>query len=83
MLTSRLITVVEDEETIREAICFALRREGHRADGYDDGAAAWEGMAGALPDLVVLDIGLPRMDGLELCRRLRARSRLKPAETGE
>ena len=78
MLTSRLITVVEDEETIREAICFALRREGHCADGYDDGAAAWEGMAGALPDLVVLDIGLPRMDGLELCRRLRARSEKLP-----
>ncbi len=78
MSTAKLITVVEDEETIREAICFALRRAGHRAEGYDDGAAAWETMASSLPDLAILDIGLPRMDGLELCRRLRGRSESLP-----
>jgi two-component system response regulator ChvI len=77
-IPTRCITVVEDEETIREAICFALRREGHRADAHADGAAAWEALSAQLPDLVILDIGLPRMDGLELCRRLRTRSESVP-----
>jgi two-component system, OmpR family, response regulator ChvI len=72
------IAVVEDEETIREGVCFALRREGHQAEPFEDGLTAWEGMEARLPDLVVLDIGLPRMDGLELCRRLRARSEVLP-----
>ena len=75
---ARCITVVEDEETIREAICFALRREGHRAEAHGDGAAAWDALSTEMPDLVILDIGLPRMDGLELCRRLRTRSESVP-----
>jgi len=70
----RRIAVVEDEETIREGICVALRREGHEAEAFDDGKTAWEAFERRTPDLAVLDIGLPRMDGLELCRRLRARS---------
>ena len=74
----RLVTVVEDEETIREAVCFALRREGYRTEAFADGALAWDALARALPDLAILDIGLPRMDGLELCRRLRARSAALP-----
>ena len=77
-LPTRCITVVEDEDTIREAICFALRREGHRAEAHADGAAAWAVLSSEMPDLVILDIGLPRMDGLELCRRLRARSESVP-----
>jgi two-component system, OmpR family, response regulator ChvI len=75
---ARRIAVVEDEETIREGICAALRRESHDPHGFDDGQAAWEAMQAILPDLAILDIGLPRMDGLELCRRLRARSDLVP-----
>jgi two-component system, OmpR family, response regulator ChvI len=74
----RLITVVEDEETIRETVCLALGREGYRAEAFDDGLTAWEGLSKVLPDLVILDIGLPRLDGLELCRRLRARSETLP-----
>jgi len=73
-----MIAVVEDEETIREGIAFALRREGHRAEPFDDGLTAWEQFARSLPDLVILDIGLPRMDGLEVCRRLRTRSEHLP-----
>ena len=71
---ARRIAVVEDEETIREGICAALRRDSHDPQGFDDGQTAWEAWQAALPDLAILDIGLPRMDGLELCRRLRARS---------
>ena len=74
----RLVSVVEDEETIREAVCFALRREGYRPEAFTDGLAAWDAFSRALPDLAILDIGLPRVDGLELCRRLRARSEALP-----
>ena len=69
---------MEDEETIREGIRLALHREGHSAQAFDDGLTAWESFQANLPELVVLDIGLPRLDGLELCRRLRARSQTLP-----
>lgn len=70
----RQVGMVEDEDGIRESVCFALERDGHVASGYNDGRLAWERFDERLPDLVILDIGLPGMDGLELCRRLRARS---------
>jgi two-component system response regulator ChvI len=75
---ARLVAIVEDEETIREGISVALRREGHSASAFADGQSAWEAFQARLPDLAILDIGLPRMDGLELCRRLRARSERLP-----
>lgn len=77
-VVGKLVAVVEDEETIREAVASALRREGHRVDVYADGADAWSAFASTLPDLAMLDIGVPRMDGLELCRRLRSRSETLP-----
>ena len=76
--SGRTIAVVEDEETIREGISFALRRDAYQVEAFDDGMTAWERFAEAMPDLVILDIGVPRMDGLELCRRLRARSEYLP-----
>jgi two-component system, OmpR family, response regulator ChvI len=74
----RRIAVVEDEETIREGICSALRRDGHAPIPFADGLAAWNAFTRELPDLAILDIGLPQIDGLELCRRLRSRSAQVP-----
>ncbi len=68
------IALVDDEDGLRETVALALRREGYRVDGYVDGRQAWESFGRELPDLVILDILMPRMDGLELCRRLRGRS---------
>ena len=65
---------MEDEEHIRDAIGTALEREGFRVERYADGQEAWDAFDRRLPDLAILDILLPRVDGLELCRRLRARS---------
>jgi two-component system response regulator ChvI len=76
--SERTIVIVEDEDGIRESVQFALGRAGHHAIGHSDGAAAWSAFEQALPDLVILDIGLPHVDGLELCRRLRARSERLP-----
>src|ERR1700754_3400716 len=72
------IAIVEDEDTIREAVSFALRQQGHQVQGFADGLEAWTTFDAVLPDLVILDIGLPRLDGLELCRRLRGRSEALP-----
>jgi two-component system response regulator ChvI len=75
---ARTVVIVEDEDGIRESVVFAIEREGHAAVGYGDGRQAWAAFEAALPDLAILDIGLPGMDGLELCRRLRARSEALP-----
>jgi two-component system response regulator ChvI len=72
------IAVVDDEANIRETVGFALRREGYVVDVFTDGADAWERFERELPDLLVLDILMPRMDGLELCRRVRTRSESLP-----
>jgi DNA-binding response OmpR family regulator len=65
------IAVVDDEKNIREVIRSALEKEYHEADEYSDGLAAWEGFQNRIPDLIVLDIVMPRMDGMELCRKVR------------
>jgi len=75
---THLIAVVDDEETLRETVGFALRREGYRVEPFPDGLDAWRSFERGLPDLAILDILMPQMDGLELCRRLRALSERLP-----
>ncbi len=72
------IAVVDDEAGIRATLEVALRREGFAVELHADGLAAWQAFETALPDVAVLDILLPRIDGLELLRRLRSRSRTLP-----
>jgi DNA-binding response OmpR family regulator len=74
----RLVAIVDDEEAVRSSIALALQREGLRVAPYADGMLAWEAFTHGLPDLVVLDIIMPRVDGLELCRRLRQVSQTLP-----
>jgi two-component system response regulator ChvI len=76
-MTAR-IALVDDEESLRETVGFALRREGYRVEVHADGLSAWQSFERDLPDLAILDILMPRMDGLELCRRLRALSERLP-----
>lgn len=66
------ILVVDDDSSIREVICFALGKAGFAACTADNGAQALNRFAAERPDLVVLDILMPEMDGTEVCRRLRA-----------
>jgi DNA-binding response OmpR family regulator len=67
------ILVVEDEPSIREVVSLYLRRAGYDVTGVADGRAALEHLAHQLPDLVVLDLMLPEIDGLEITRWLRER----------
>ncbi|HXB66463.1 MAG TPA: response regulator transcription factor [Solirubrobacteraceae bacterium] len=63
--------VVDDDRAVREALRRALTLAGYEVQLAEDGTQAIELVAQALPDAVVLDIGLPGIDGLEVCRRLR------------
>jgi two-component system, OmpR family, response regulator ChvI len=78
MSTIGTIAVVDDEDGLRESLGFALRREGYAVNLYSDGLEAWEAFQQKLPDLAVLDILMPQLDGLELCKRLRSRSLTLP-----
>ncbi len=66
------VLVVEDSVTQREMITDLLRGSGLTVDVASDGVEALEQIQGHLPDLVVLDIVMPRMNGYEVCRRLKA-----------
>jgi DNA-binding response OmpR family regulator len=65
------VLVVEDDEEIADVLRRSLRAEGYEVRTSGDGIEALDLAAGFVPDLVVLDLGLPRMDGVEICRRLR------------
>ncbi|MFF4158638.1 response regulator [Streptomyces sp. NPDC001678] len=65
------VLVVDDDPTVAEVVTGYLDRAGFTVDRAADGPAALERAAAARPDLVVLDLMLPGMDGLEVCRRLR------------
>lgn len=73
------ILVVDDDPNIREVVCFALQKAGFRTVSADNGAQALQRYASERPDLVVLDILMPELDGTEVCRRLRADMRQRQA----
>ncbi|MEX2224569.1 MAG: response regulator transcription factor [Candidatus Rokuibacteriota bacterium] len=65
------VLIVEDEPDIRDLLVFHLEREGYQVTKCKSGAEALRAARSAPPDLVLLDLMLPEMDGLEVCRRLR------------
>jgi len=68
------ITLVDDDENIVTSVSMALESHGHAVKAYYDGAAGFEGLTADPPDLAILDVKMPRMDGMELLRRLRQSS---------
>ena len=68
------VLFVEDDDKLREATQAALERDGFAVDVAADGAAGLVAFGERHPDLVLLDVMLPRMDGITLCREIRARS---------
>jgi two-component system response regulator MprA len=71
MLGGRVL-VIEDDTEITDALRRSLRHEGYEVRTAGDGVEALDAAAEFIPDLVVLDLGLPRLDGIEVCRQLRA-----------
>ena len=68
------IALVDDDRNILTSVSIALESEGYRIMTYTDGASALEGFKTSPPDLAILDIKMPRMDGMELLRRLRQKT---------
>ena len=66
-----MIWCVEDDASIREIELYALSSTGFEARGFEDGASFWAALQSEKPELVLLDVMLPGMDGLEILRRLR------------
>lgn len=72
MMTEAMILVVEDEQSIASLVTLYLTNEGFRVSQIADGAQVLDAVERVKPDLVILDVMLPGMDGVEICRRLRA-----------
>jgi two-component system response regulator ChvI len=68
------IALVDDDRNILTSVAIALESEGYRVMTYTDGVSALDGLNGTNPDLAILDIKMPRMDGMELLRRIRQKS---------
>ncbi len=70
------IALVDDDRNILTSVSIALESEGYKVETYTDGASALDGLSAKRPDLAIFDIKMPRMDGMELLRRLRQNSDL-------
>ncbi len=68
------ILLIDDEPLITDSLAYSLRREGFEVEAIGDGLLALQGIRNFKPDLVVLDLMLPGLGGLEICRRLRTTS---------
>jgi DNA-binding response OmpR family regulator len=71
---AKTILVVEDEPTLVAALSYNLRKDGYEVIAARDGVTALQEARRARPDVIVLDLMLPKMDGIEVCRRIRAES---------
>src|SRR5919202_1887941 len=74
MPDSATILLVDDEDAVQKLLTYPLEHEGFRVLQARDGEEALRRFAGDRVDLVVLDVMLPKLDGLEVCKRLRAQS---------
>ena len=74
--TTPTIALVDDERNILTSVTMALEAEGFKVKTYNDGETALAGLLESLPQLVVLDIKMPRMDGMEVLSRLREKSKI-------
>jgi len=72
------IAIVDDEKNIREMISFVLEKENYPWVEYGNGEEAWTSFKQEMPELIILDIMMPRMDGMELCRRIRTINSVVP-----
>jgi len=71
-MSDKTVLICDDEPLIREAIAYAVKKEGHQFMMAEDGGEAFLKASENKPDLILLDVGMPVMTGFEVCERLRA-----------
>jgi DNA-binding response OmpR family regulator len=71
------ILIIEDEPELANALKIRLQAKGYKADTANDGLAGWEAVQSVKPDLVLLDLMLPVMDGYEVCRYIKGDKKTK------
>ena len=77
LMAKESILVVEDEDDIRELLRYNLEKEGYQVLGAATGEEALKKVRHRLPDLILLDLMLPGIDGLEVCRRLKGEAQTR------
>ena len=77
-MAKETILVVEDEEDIRELLKYNLEKEGYQVFGAATGEEGLRAVRDRRPDLILLDLMLPGLDGLEVCRRIRGEAQTQP-----
>ncbi len=70
------IALVDDDRNILTSVSICLEAEGFEVETYNDGQAAFDAFSRKMPDMAVLDMKMPRMDGMELLQRLRQKSQM-------
>src|SRR5579875_1791167 len=70
------ITLIDDDENITTSVCLALESHGHDVSVFHDGVSGLQALEADPPELAILDVKMPRMDGMEVLRRLRQTSEL-------
>ena len=68
-----MIYLLEDDENIRELVCYSLNVTGNEAESFATPSEFWQAVSGNLPELVILDVMLPEEDGLQVLAKLRGR----------
>lgn len=76
-MSGKRVLLCDDEIHILKAAEFKIRRAGHDVECVGDGEQAWEAIERQLPDVIVTDCQMPRLDGIGLCRRVRAHEHTK------
>jgi twitching motility two-component system response regulator PilG len=71
----RTVLVVDDSPTVRKILSLTLERAGYTVVSAPDGEAALVSLDGLVPDLIMLDISMPKLDGYEVCKRIKANAR--------
>ena len=72
-----MIYLLEDDDSIRKLVIYALESQGFKAVGYAEPNAFWDGIGTAVPDLLLLDIMLPGEDGISILKKLRRDTRTR------
>jgi len=74
---AKKILVVEDEADVLRVVCFRLEKAGYQVICATDGQEAWVSIENEIPDLVLLDLRIPKIGGQDVCRRIKADGKLK------